>query len=71
MNARDGDTGGTRLDEAKDRARALIDTMGAGDQATVIAFADRPRILQPYSDDPSLLRAAVDGRDGERPADAG
>ena len=59
MNAADAD-GRTRLEVAKERAKALIDTMGGGDQATVIAFDDSAEVVEPFSDDPALLRAAVD-----------
>ncbi len=59
MNAADGDDG-TRLEEAKRRAKALIDTMRRGDQATVISFDDTASVVQPYSGDPALLRAAID-----------
>ena len=60
MNAADGDDGATRLDDAKRRAKALVDTMGRGDQATVISFDDSAQVVQPYSGDPALLRAAID-----------
>jgi hypothetical protein len=59
MTADDGE-GGSRLDEAKDRAKRLIGTMGRGDQATVIAFDDTAQVLQPFTGDAALLRAAVD-----------
>ena len=67
MNAADAD-GRTRLETAKERAKALIDTMGGGDQATVIAFDDSAEVVEPFSDDPALLRAAVDDiRPTDRP----
>ena len=61
INATDGE-GGTRLDEAKRRAKKRIDSMAAGStpEAMVIAYAGRARILQPRTSDPAALRAAID-----------
>ncbi|MEM8872742.1 MAG: VWA domain-containing protein [Planctomycetota bacterium] len=60
MNANDGETG-SRLDDAKDQALALVDTMGRGDVAMVIAFDDTAEILQPFTADAGALRAAIRG----------
>ena len=60
MNATDGEGGVTRLEEAKERAKALVNTMGRGAQATVVSFDDTARVLQPYTGDAALLRAAID-----------
>src|SRR5688500_994128 len=59
MSAEDGE-GGTRLDEAKQRAKALVGTMRRGAQAMVIAFADRPDIVQPFTGDTASLKASID-----------
>ncbi len=61
------DASPTRLDEAKRVALELIDTMvgaeaseeGSASGAMVISFADRAKVLQPFTSDPSRLRAAV------------
>jgi len=65
MNAKDG-AGGTRLSEAKSRALDLADAIeagagdaGAGGGAMVVSFAHRAQVLQPFTRDPALLRAAI------------
>lgn len=60
MSATDGEDGVSRLQEAKDRAKNLVDTMGRGDQATIIAFDDSAQVIQPFSGDAALLRSAID-----------
>ena len=62
MNARDSDEGGggTRLEAAKERAKALVNTMGRGDQAMVVQFSDKARIVQAYTGDTALLKGAID-----------
>ncbi|HEV7302218.1 MAG TPA: VWA domain-containing protein [Tepidisphaeraceae bacterium] len=59
MSAPDVD-GGTRLDEAKRRARDLVNTMGRGSSAMVIAFDDVPQTMQPFTSDAQALRNAID-----------
>jgi hypothetical protein len=61
MAGTDGE-GGTRLDEAKERAQDLIGTMSRGDEAMIVAFSDDDGTvpLQPFTQDRGLLRAAVD-----------
>jgi hypothetical protein len=59
MSAADVD-GRTRLDEAKRRARDLVNTMGRGSSAMVIAFDDRPETVQPFTSDAQALRTAID-----------
>lgn len=59
MNAADGPGGRTRLEEAKRRARALVDTMSRDARAMVIAFDDSARIVQPFTSDAAALRAAI------------
>jgi hypothetical protein len=59
MSARTPD-GKTRLDEAKRRARELVDSMGRGATAMVIAFDDSAETLQPFTTDANALRQAID-----------
>lgn len=61
MSARDFDNGKTtRLDEAKRRARELIDSMGRHASAMVIAFDDSAQTVQQWTTDTVALRHAVD-----------
>lgn len=62
MNARDGGlTGGARLDQARARARALIDGMGRDDTITLIAAGPQVRLLEQGNvESNGLLRAALD-----------
>ncbi len=59
MSAKDED-GRSRLDEAKRRARDLVNTMGRGGTAMVIAFDDKPEVAQPFTSDAQALRNAID-----------
>lgn len=60
MNATDAGEGRTRLEEAKRRARDLINTMDRHARTMVIAFADSADIVQPFTSDRAELRHAVD-----------
>ena len=60
MNATDSSEG-TRLDEAKQRALEIVDTLSAGDLLTVIRVADTAEVLVSYTGDREALRAAVNG----------
>jgi predicted 3-demethylubiquinone-9 3-methyltransferase (glyoxalase superfamily) len=51
--------GKTRLEQAKEEALREIDAHAEGDNGMVIAFNSRASILQPYTGERSLLRAAV------------
>ncbi|HWG42880.1 MAG TPA: VWA domain-containing protein [Gemmataceae bacterium] len=53
------DVGKSRLELAKEEARREIDAHSDGDVGMVIAFNSRASILQPYTSDRNLLRAAV------------
>ena len=53
------DVGKSRLEAAKDEALREIDSHSEGDMGMVIAFNSRASILQPYTSDRDLLRAAV------------
>lgn len=64
MNATD--TPPTRLDRAKQDALKLIDELGSGragrgapSSAMVISFAHQARVVQPFTTDTALLRAAI------------
>ncbi|MDB5355944.1 MAG: hypothetical protein JWN24_2397 [Phycisphaerales bacterium] len=59
MSAKDID-GHTRLDEAKKRAKELIDSMPRKSTAMVIAFDDAAETIQPFTTDTAALRNAVD-----------
>lgn len=67
MGAADGGEGRTRLEEAKRRARALIEeiygrglfSQSAG-QTMVIAFSDRAEVVAPFTDSRPQLLAAID-----------
>lgn len=58
MNATDSPQG-TRLDEARQRALEIVDTMSADDTMTVIRVADAAEVMTPYTGDRETLRAAV------------
>src|SRR3954468_10206150 len=51
----------TRLEEAKRRAKELVDSMTRGSSATVIAFDDQAETVQPFTTDTQALRTAIDG----------
>lgn len=53
------DISGSRLGEAKKKAIALIEQMESSDVAMVISFSDVPRIEQPFTNNRSALRQAV------------
>ncbi|MHB1426204.1 MAG: VWA domain-containing protein [Gemmataceae bacterium] len=53
------DVGKSRLERAKDEALREIDGHAEGDVGMVIAFNSRASILQPYTSERGLLRAAV------------
>ncbi|HWE00984.1 MAG TPA: VWA domain-containing protein [Tepidisphaeraceae bacterium] len=59
MNAKDID-GRSRLDEAKRRAKELVDSMKRGATAMVIAFDDNAETIQSFTSDTAALRAAID-----------
>lgn len=55
------DDGLTRLDIARREAHKVIDDMNTDQRAMVIAFADRARVLTPFTDDKDALRRQLDG----------
>jgi hypothetical protein len=68
MSATDMDGGKSRLDEAKARAKKLVDTMPRNGRAMVIEFDDAARLVQPMTTDRSALRTAIDNiKPSDRP----
>jgi len=75
MNTKEANT--TRLDQAKDQAKQLVENMrqrgafsmtGAADQAMVVAFDKSARVMCTFTDDKRQLAAAIDsipGGDGQ------
>ena len=51
----------SRLEEAQQRARDLVDSMHRHDLATVIAFNDSAEVRQTFTSDPNALKNAIDG----------
>jgi Aerotolerance regulator N-terminal/von Willebrand factor type A domain len=60
MSATDMPGGKTRLDEAKRRAKELVDTLGSASVAMVIAFDDSAETLAPFSSDGRMLKNVID-----------
>jgi hypothetical protein len=64
MNAPAGDDETTRLDQAKEAARRMIDNLSASAKgpggAMVVSFAHRPNVQANFTADPAKLRRAVD-----------
>jgi hypothetical protein len=61
MNAAEPSYGGrTRLEEAKRRARELVETMQRNATAMVIAFDDSAQVVCPMTPDVGALRTAID-----------
>jgi hypothetical protein len=72
MSTDDGE--GTRLAEAKERAKAVVDTMTRGDQAMVIEFSDAggSGIRQAFTGDTGALKNAIDAiTPSDRPTQPG
>lgn len=60
MSAKNADGKGTRLDEAKRRAKELVASMPREATAMVIAFDDAPEMMQTWTSDGAQLRQAID-----------
>ena len=67
MSAMDTDDGGTRLDEAKKRARSFVESLWGGglfasttSEGMVIAFSDRAEIMCRFTGSRALLLDAID-----------
>jgi hypothetical protein len=59
MSATDMD-GKSRLEEAKKRARDLVDSMGKDSAAMVVAFDDTAETIQSYTSEQAALKRAID-----------
>ena len=59
MSATDMD-GHSRLDEAKKRAKELVDAMGKDSAAMVVAFDDTAETVQSYTSEQAALKRAID-----------
>src|SRR5438067_1437754 len=61
MGARDADLKGkSRLDEAKRRAKDLVETLDRHGQAMVIAFDESAETVQPFTSDVAALKRQID-----------
>jgi hypothetical protein len=60
MSAKSADGKSIRLDEARRRAKELVNAMPRDATAMVIAFDDTPEMMQPWTSDANLLRNAID-----------
>jgi hypothetical protein len=72
MKAMDGDEGGkkSRLDAAKERTKALIDSMGGGDLALIMKVDGQATPMSRFSNDAPMLDKIVDGiQASDTPAD--
>ena len=58
MQARED--GGTRFELARRRARALLDELASGDEAMLVAAAERPHVAQRWTTDRAMLRARLE-----------
>ncbi|MQA00924.1 MAG: VWA domain-containing protein [Dehalococcoidia bacterium] len=56
-----GSMEGEMLARAKASAASLVESLGAGDAAAVLSFADRAEVVQPMTSDRAALLAAIDG----------
>src|SRR3954470_2314541 len=52
--------GGTKLSQAKNAAKSVIDGLSAGKKAQVLAFGARVQVMSEVTDDHNSLKAAVD-----------
>src|SRR5882724_2031113 len=52
--------GGTRLSQAKNAAKSVIDGLSVGRKAQVLAFGSRVQVMSEVTDDHNSLKAAVD-----------
>ncbi len=60
MSATDMDGGKSRLEEAKRRAKALVDTLDRDATAAVVAFDSTAETVQPMTADTRALKTAID-----------
>jgi len=58
---------GNRLDQAKQEAKSVVDSLRVGQRAQVIAFGSRPQVMSEVTDDHRTLTAGIDAI---KPSDA-
>lgn len=58
MKTREGS--GTRIEEVKREAKTFVDNLGSSDKAMVIAFADRARVVCPFTADKRQLARQIE-----------
>jgi hypothetical protein len=51
---------GNRLDQAKQDAKSVVNGLGVGQRAQVIAFGSRPQVMSEVTDDHRTLNAGID-----------
>lgn len=54
------DVAPSRLAKAKAEARKILDAMGSGDLAMIVAFSDQARVVANYTENTDLLRRRLD-----------
>ncbi len=59
MNAVDMPDGVTRFEEAKRQALSIVDTLSPNDTMTIIRVADVPEVIAPSTNNPVVLRQAI------------
>ncbi|HET9495136.1 MAG TPA: BatA and WFA domain-containing protein [Chloroflexia bacterium] len=61
MSARENERAPTRLDQAKDEARRIVDALPDGAQGMLIAADDHASVVVPMTGDRTALRAGISG----------
>jgi hypothetical protein len=61
MSARENERAPTRLDQAKEEARRIVDSMPDGAQGMLIAADDHASVIVPMTGDRTALRAGISG----------
>ena len=59
MNATDGGEGRSRLDEAKAKARELVQNMAPGDRTMIVSYGAAARVVQPMTSEKAILASAL------------
>ncbi|MCX7048373.1 MAG: VWA domain-containing protein [Candidatus Sumerlaeota bacterium] len=59
MNARDGEKGLTRLEEAKSKVRELIANMDSTDETMIISFGGTAQVAQPFTSEKGTLSSGL------------
>ena len=61
MSSVDGKGDQSRLEEAKEKAKAVVSSLPKDAMAMVMAFDEGAEVVQSFTSDPVLLRSAIDG----------